>query len=513
MKMTHRILLLGLLSLTLVSISARAQQRSAYFDEPGELILPANYDPDERYPLMIFLPYTGGTSNEQARAFGVEPGEQKGFAVLLPEGRFERADYLPDFLSFVSWFEERLYWDVSTAVDEYSIDPGQVYVGGYSLGGDLSWAMSVRNPDDFAGAVVAGSRSSYPADHAAVQRLADHGFRAALLIGDRDTRDRRRGLSAARRTLESGDVEIMYAEYEGAHELPPQALAVEALEFISANGERRIAAAGTSWPLSPQSQRRDLMSTFGGGAGTTGRLTLEADLPVSISRYYNTGVGFTGAGSAALRYETLLDGAWISADLELHSGLTIEDRYSRRASSGVAAAFGDRWLFGGGISWDWARWLSEEGRLDTGSGLGPGAIYRRARLSAVAVHRGARRYVPMATLVATYETPSFFSPPVLPHLANVALDGTVWVTDRLSLSGGTSYGTRQRLPVTERSEQADVLDAVFAWTLGAGFSLRDETHVSISHRGEWRADSGGAESGPRSGYEGEWRLSLRFSLL
>ncbi len=511
--MTHRILLLGLLSLTLVSIRVHAQQRSTYFDEPGELILPSDYDSDERYPLMVFLPYTGGTSSEQARAFGVEPGEQEGFAVLLPEGRFERSDYLPDFLSFVSWFEERLYRDVSNAVDEYSIDPGQVYVGGYSLGGDLSWALSVRNPDDFAGAVVAGSRSSHPADHAAVERLAEHGFRAALLIGDRDAPDRRRGLGAARRILEAGDVEIMYAEYEGAHELPPQALAVEALEFISANGERRIAAAGTLWPSSPRAPSRDMLSAFRGGAGTTGRLTLEADLPISISRYYTTGVGLTGAGSAGLRYATLRNRAWISADFEVHSGVTIDDRYSRRASSGVAAAFGDRWLFGGGMSWDWARWLSEEGRLDTASDLGPGAIYRRARLSAVVVHRGARRYVPMATLIATYETPSFFSPPVLPHIANLALDGTVWVTDRLSFSGGTSYGTRQRLPVTERSEQADVLDAVFAWTLGAGFSLRDETHVSISHRGEWRADSSGTESGPRSGYEGEWRLSLRFSIL
>ncbi len=511
--MTRRKVLFAVLSLALASVSVQAQQRSAYFDEPGELILPADYTSDQRYPLLILLPYTGGTATEQARAFGVEPGEQEGFAVLLPKGRFVRSDYLPDFLSFVGWFEERLYRDVSRAVEEHSIDPGQVYVGGYSLGGDLSWALSVRNPDDFAGAVVAGSRSSHPVENANLKRLSERRFRAALLIGDRDTVDRRRGLDAARRTLEDADVEIMYAEYDGAHELPPQSLTVEALEFISGNGDQRIAAAGTSWPSTPQARRRDLLSGFRGAGGTTGRLTLEADLPVSISRYYTTGVGFTGAGSAGLRYETLLDRAWISADFELYSGITTADRYSRRASSGVYAAFGEQWLFGGGISWDWARWLSEDGRLDTASDLGSGSIYRRARLSAVAVYRGARRYTPMATMVATYETPSFLSPPVVPHLANLALDGTVWVTDRLSLSAGTSYGTRQRLPVTERGEQSDVLDAVFAWSLGAGFSLRDDTHVSMSHRGEWRADSADAESGPRSGYEGEWRLSLRFSVL
>lgn len=511
--MTNRVLLLGAILLTLVSISLAAQQRSAYFDMPADLVLPADYDSDESYPLVIFLPYTGGTSIEQARAFGVEPGEQEGFAVLLPEGRFEASDYLPDFLSFVSWVEERLYSDVAKAVDDHSIDPNQIYVGGYSLGGDLSWALSVRNPDDFAGALVAGSRSSHPVDRSAVSRLAEHGFRAAFLIGDRDIPDRRRGLDAARRTLEAGNVTVMYAEYDGAHELPPQELAAEALEFISAGAERRIAAAGTSWPLSPGAQRSDLLSAIRGGEYPTGRLTIEADLPISVSRYYSTGVGFTGAGSAALRYETLLNRAWISADFELYSGVTSEATYSRRASSGVSVALGERWLFGGGISWDWTRWLSEHGGFDTASDLGPGTVYRRARISAIAIHRGARRYTPQATVIATYETPSFLSPPVTPHLANFALEGKVWITDWLSLDGGGLYGTRQRKPATERRDQVGVLDTVFAWTIGGGVSFRHDTHISISHRGEWRADTAGAANGPRSGYEGEWRASLRLSIL
>ena len=233
------------------------QNRSGYFDKPGQIVLPENYDEAREYPLLILLPYTGGTAEEKARAFGFEPGDQEDAVLLLPKGRFNASDYLPDFLSFVDWFEERLYSDISEAVETYSIDPGRIYVGGYSLGGDVSWALSVRNPEDFAGAIIAGSRSSHPVRNDSVETLAASGFRAAFLIGDSDTPNRYNGLNYAHGLLEQGGVETFYREYQGGHELPPQDLSIEALEFISDHEAGRISATGSGWPSSPGTATSD----------------------------------------------------------------------------------------------------------------------------------------------------------------------------------------------------------------------------------------------------------------
>ena len=117
-----------------LGLSAVGQARSPYFDQVARIVPPHNYDSSRRYPAIVFLPYTTGTSEAQARSFGIPPGEQEEFVVILPAGRFNRDDYLPNFMQFVEWYEERLMKDLNAALSQVSIDPGRIYLAGYSLG-------------------------------------------------------------------------------------------------------------------------------------------------------------------------------------------------------------------------------------------------------------------------------------------------------------------------------------------------------------------------------------------
>lgn len=515
------VILLGTLTL-LVAIpqAARAQSRSPYFDQAGEVLLPVDYREDRYFPLIVFLPYTGGTAREQARAFGVEPGEQEGFVLLLPEGSYASSDYLPDFTAFVGWFERRLYADLETATEEYAIDNERIYLAGYSLGGDLAWALSVRNPDDFAGAIVAGSRSSHPVTDDAIGTLSRRDFRAAFLIGKRESRNRYNGINYARNRLERGDVPVFYSEYDGGHQNPPQDLTIEAISYISGGSEPGLQASGSTWPRAPGSGIASysarggsgFFSALRSGGRPSDRLRLLVDIPVSFSGYYSSGIGYSGAGAGVMEFESLFDRMYLGADLEIVSSTTTADTYSRRLSSGVSVAFGDDLLLGGGISWDWSRWVSEHGFSDTGSSLGSGTVYRRPRISALALWRDGRRYTPRARVRLSYEIPSTIDPAMAPHLLNGELSGDVLLTDWLRAGFGIGYGTRQRLQVENRNDLESALDRAFHWNLSLGASVSDEVALSLSHRGEHLRALGDNASGPRSGYNPEWRVSLRYSL-
>ncbi|MFP4644215.1 MAG: hypothetical protein ACLFM0_07660 [Spirochaetales bacterium] len=493
-----------------------AQTRSPHFDNPGEIVLPENYEEDGEHPLLVLLPYTGGTAEEQARAFGIEPGEQEDVVLLLPEGSFVSSDYLPDFLSFVEWFEERLYKDISEAAETYSIDTGRIYLAGYSLGGDMSWALSVRNPEDFSGALVAGSRSSHPVPDQAVDVLADEGFRAAFLIGDSDTQNRYEGIQYAHSLLEEGNVDTFYSEYDGGHELPPQDLSIDALEFISDHESGRISASGTDWPSSPGTTSTALgdgfFSLFRERSEPTGRVRIETDIPVGISRVYDTGVGFAGDGRHAIVAESLHDSWWLYGDFTLKSDHTSIGTYNRRLSSTLGLAYGDGLRLGGVAGWDYARWLSASGGIDTGASLGSGTVYRRYYVGATAQFTGGRQHTPRAGLTLKYRTPSYIAPFSLVHLADMELEAYAWPVNWLRLQSRFSSGTIQHSPAAERDDQHKRSESALSWELGGGLSISEDILLSLSYRGQLLSVHSDESVVTREGYNDQWRLGLRYAL-
>lgn len=504
------------LVLFLTAPAVYAQTRSSHFDDPGRIVLPDNYDDDRNYPLLILLPYTGGTAEEKARAFGFEPGKQEDAVLLLPEGRFYGSDYLPDFLSFVDWFEQRLYSDISAAVDAYSIDPGRIYLAGYSLGGDMSWALTVRNPEDFAGAIIAGSRSSHPVHDDTVEVLADSDFRAAFLIGDSDTPNRYKGLNHAHALLERGDVKTIYREYPGGHELPPQDLSVEALEFISDHESGRISAAGSDWPGSTHAasvgQGNGFFGMFRESREPSGRIRVKVDIPVAVSRDYDTGVGFARDGRHALVAETLYQRWWFYGDVALRADHTSVDTYNSRVSSTLGIAYGDSVRVGAVAGWDYVRWLSNSGGTDSNADLDSGTVFRRQYAGLTLQVTGGRRYIPRAGMVLRYTIPTYLSPASPAHLINADLSAFAWPTEWLYLTGSLGSGTRQYTPADGREHQHDRSERALLWEAGVGLSISEDALLSVSYRGNYLSPHSDEVTASRDGYNEQWRLGLRYAL-
>lgn len=127
----------------------------------------------------------------------------------------------------------RVRRDLAALAAAHRIDTTRVVLAGFSLGGDLAWALAVRDPARFRSAVVMGSRAGYrgrPADHRA---LPQRGARFFLTVGAREEEVRLAGARAADRLLTELGVAHQYREIPGGqHVWAPLPLFTEALDFV-----------------------------------------------------------------------------------------------------------------------------------------------------------------------------------------------------------------------------------------------------------------------------------------
>jgi predicted peptidase len=152
---------------------------------PYRLFVPANYDPRQRYPLVMFLHGggEGGSDNEkqlsgsEGATVWAKPGEQakRPAFVLAPQAH----DYVnPDPKLPIGGFgitrnrEGERYMDevlkpsadiklavavLEKVMDDYSVDRSRIYVTGLSQGGFGTWNIGLLRPDLFAAMVpIAG---------------------------------------------------------------------------------------------------------------------------------------------------------------------------------------------------------------------------------------------------------------------------------------------------------------------------------------------------------------------
>ena len=130
------------------------------------VILPAAYDESATYPALILLPWTGGTPADYFRgAFAEEYSTrtEDPFILILPNIRSSQSDYSSSgaWQSTIERYETLVSSNLELLIPKYNIDASQVVLGGQSLGGDLSWALGVRNPDLVQGVIAIGSQSNY----------------------------------------------------------------------------------------------------------------------------------------------------------------------------------------------------------------------------------------------------------------------------------------------------------------------------------------------------------------
>jgi predicted peptidase len=203
---------------------ARTFKNDAGAALPYRLLLPLDYHPQQKYPLVLFLHGAGerGLGNdlqlvhggrnfvdEQMRrqhpAFIVAPqcAEEKKWVEVPWEGRTHKMPAEPSE-------SLRLVFELIPALQkEFSVDAGRVYGVGLSMGGFGIWDILQRNPEMLSAAVIVcgGGDPAYAERFKSTPVWALHGAVDALVTVER-SRDMIKALEAA------GGRPI-FTEYEG----------------------------------------------------------------------------------------------------------------------------------------------------------------------------------------------------------------------------------------------------------------------------------------------------------
>jgi predicted esterase len=194
------------------------------------IFLPDDYDPNERYPVLVDIagltmlfgyPWPGrpaslkGFDADAARKIRLAPhfGDHRSLIILIPMDFDEGQDISAweGFKTLIEACEERVLSDLEKIKKWYSIDASRIGMCGFSASADLSWALCVRHPDVFHGAVVGGSRCSY-VDKANIGELARRKARFYLTISGDDDAARVSGMESARRLLDDTGVEHVFVK-------------------------------------------------------------------------------------------------------------------------------------------------------------------------------------------------------------------------------------------------------------------------------------------------------------
>lgn len=231
MKKISLIVLLTVCLFAKQSLAGPTQPRPDYLDQPVQLKQIGEIKADEKYPLIIYLPFTTGSAERYFSLIGSYAGLSNYFAII-PQGTPEIKDYLPDFFSYLQWFEKRLMTDLNQMLKDYPIDPNQIYISGFSLGGDLSWALMIRHKELFAGVLILGSRCSYVPTQKDLIYLKEHKRRIVLLMGDKDLPDRRRGMINTANLAKKNGLDCWYWEFEGEHDITHKEDMIKAFDLM-----------------------------------------------------------------------------------------------------------------------------------------------------------------------------------------------------------------------------------------------------------------------------------------
>jgi predicted peptidase len=204
------------------------------------VILPAAYDKTQTYPALILMPPTNRTASEFyswaiSEAYRKRTG--KPFVVILPPERGSRGDYSSSgaFESAITYYEKSVRDNLRVLIPKYNLDASHIAIGGFSLGADLSWAISLRNPDLFRSAILIDSLCSYRLSQN-VPQLASKKFRFFLIAGRKEGGEAIHPLDEIKAILDKSQIVNIYksfpsASHAGIIEFIPDAMWMESFDF------------------------------------------------------------------------------------------------------------------------------------------------------------------------------------------------------------------------------------------------------------------------------------------
>lgn len=202
------------------------------------VILPPGYEASRKYPALVLMPYTDRTALHFFN-WGIYDAyhqrTENTFIVIMPPGQGSSANWSGwGWESFVGEYESYVQQSLNPLIDKYNINNQQLAIGGFSLGGDLSWTLSLRNPDIFSGAIVMGSMATYRNAQSA-NHLAANNFHYFMVMGRYD--GNRDSMRSALDTLDEHAIPFHYEEVKSAGhgDLPEQMqsdLVFSAMDYI-----------------------------------------------------------------------------------------------------------------------------------------------------------------------------------------------------------------------------------------------------------------------------------------
>jgi predicted esterase len=251
----------ALTAVALVGAACHPTPRPSPAPAAGRVILPPGYDPGHAYPVVELLPPTGNTAEALLQIYLSEvglgrlyrepperqlealwpylaPGRDhagRGFVLILARGRGRAADYRTAgaWARTIERYERQVLADVRALAARRRVDASRVVVAGFSLGGDLAWAIALRNADELHGAIVMASRASYRPTPDDARALRERGSRFFLTMGDRDSGTRRRLARAAAAQLERWGVRHQFKMIPHAGHAPaPIEAFAQALDYV-----------------------------------------------------------------------------------------------------------------------------------------------------------------------------------------------------------------------------------------------------------------------------------------
>lgn len=212
----------------------RVAMRSATTASGSTVLLPdrKGHDP---LPVLVMLPFTG---SDAERFFSFSEGslsrqaQQQGYIIVVPP-----ADIAADYSTAAAWsatlklFSKGVAGDVDEVLQKHGGDPRRVALAGYSMGGDIAWALSQMDPQRYAGAIVIGSRASYRAS-GALPTLAQRGAKFFFFMGQQESPDRLNGSRAAQAALQKAGIDHRYAQGPGDHVPAPPSVMTQAVAYL-----------------------------------------------------------------------------------------------------------------------------------------------------------------------------------------------------------------------------------------------------------------------------------------
>jgi predicted esterase len=104
--------------------------------------------------------------------------------IVVPPGIYRESEITNSWGSDMDQIEGPIIAEVHRVINAHHADPHQVYLTGFSQGGQASIELTLRHPDLFKGAIAMSGFTSDPPSDSALAVIRSHGIRIYAISGE-----------------------------------------------------------------------------------------------------------------------------------------------------------------------------------------------------------------------------------------------------------------------------------------------------------------------------------------